>query len=140
MEEEANFIYQDRGQRRDHTEPPPYRVALHQRHDTLDPGVDGGAPRLGELRARRRAAGREILREQAVSADRLEDGGDLRRRELGGSAARLRKALGDQRAEQPRLQPRVVDVAQKTSAAGASCHRGLWPGRFGLAAAVCRGG
>ena len=66
MEEEANFIYQDRGQRRDHTEPPPYRVALHQRHDTLNPGIDGGAPRLGELRVRQHAAGREVLREQAV--------------------------------------------------------------------------
>jgi hypothetical protein len=119
-------------QRADGTERP-YRVALHQRYDTLDPGIHGGAPRLGELGVLRGAV-REALREQTVRAHRAEDGGELHRRELG--AAWLRQALGDHRAEQPRLQPRVVDAGQEASARAG--HRGPWYGGFGPAAGLVR--
>jgi hypothetical protein len=102
-----------------------YRVALHERAEALNPRVDGGAPRLGEPGVRR--VTREALGEKAVRAQRMEDRGDLRRREL--AASRLRQPLGDQRLEQPRLQPGVVEVREEASSSGHPC-RGLvnWTG------------
>jgi hypothetical protein len=62
---------------------------------------------------------REALCEETVRAHSMEDGLDLRRRELG--TARLRQPLGDQSLEQPRLQPGVVEVNEEASSTVYRC-------------------
>jgi hypothetical protein len=62
LEEEANFIHQDRteegSQDQHHTESLSTR---HQHCDKLNSRIDGGAPRLGKTRVRWCAAGLGIL-------------------------------------------------------------------------------
>jgi hypothetical protein len=75
---------------------------------------------------------REALCEETVRAHSMEDGLDLRRRELG--AARLRQPLGDQCLEQPRLQPGVVEMNEEASSSGHRlCGLGGWIGAAGAA-------
>lgn len=93
-----------------------YRVALHELADALDPGVDRGAPRLGELLVRRVL---EDFGEEAVRAHRLEDGGKLLRRD---GAPRLRHPLANHHSEQTWLKPVVVHVREEADGAG---HRWL---------------
>lgn len=93
-----------------------WRVALQELADALDPGVHRSAPRLGELPVRRALDG---LGEEAVRAHRVEDGGELRRRD---GAPRLWQLLADHHSEQTWLEPLVVQVRKEADGAG---HRWL---------------